>query len=146
MATLLLAQGLCLENREDILLDRHLAEDRFLLRQITHPEPRPFVHRVIGDVVFRKNDPTAIRPDEADNHVESGCLAGAVFAEQTNDLAWPDAQIDAVDDRPPAINLDEIVGDEDFRLFVRRWDGGGGRRRRSFNRRRGYLGGHLSFS
>src|SRR5205085_9941387 len=67
-----------LENRHDILLDRHLSENRFLLRQITHPEPRAFVHREICHVGAGKQDATAVWPNESDNHVKSSRLAGAV--------------------------------------------------------------------
>src|SRR4029453_16629636 len=90
MAAFLFAQGHRLENRENVLFHRHFAEDRLLLRQITHPEPGPFVHRVIGYVVSRENNKAAVWPDETYDHVKGRRLAGAVFAPQTHDLALPD--------------------------------------------------------
>ncbi len=95
------------------MLDRHLAKDRFLLRQITHSEPRPLVHRIIGHVGSGKNDATAVWPNESDNHVEAGRLAGAIWSEQSNDLARARVDVHSIDDRPAAVNFHELVGGQD---------------------------------
>ena len=44
-----------------------------------------------------------VRLDHAAGHAEAGRLAGAVGAQQADDLALIDAEIDAVDDAPRAV-------------------------------------------
>ena len=97
-----------LEDRHEILLDGQLAEDRFLLRQITHAHPRPPVHRVIGDVVPFEDHLAAIRPHQAHDHVKAGRLPGAVRPEQPDDFPALEPDIDPVHHRAAAVNLDEL--------------------------------------
>ncbi len=56
-----------------------------------------------------KTRPT-VRPDEADDHVEAGCLAGAVGTEQADDLSLADLHADAADDLACAVGLSNLVG------------------------------------
>ena len=42
------------EDGADVLLDRETAENRGFLRQIADAEPRPAIHRQIGDVAGRR--------------------------------------------------------------------------------------------
>ena len=81
LSPLVFAQGQSLENRQDVLFHRHLAENRFFLRQISHPEPRPFVHREGGHVLVAKNDAPAIGPNQANDHVKCRGLAGTIGPE-----------------------------------------------------------------
>ena len=46
-----------LQDRQDVLRHGQLAEDRGLLRQVGDPEPRPLVHRQIGDLLLRRGTP-----------------------------------------------------------------------------------------
>ena len=78
----------------DVLLDRHAAEDRGLLRQIAEAHAGALVHRLAGDVLAVEPDLAAVRGDQAGDHVEAGGLAGAVGAEQAGDLAALDVQGD----------------------------------------------------
>ena len=55
--------------------------------------------------------------DEADDHVERGRLARAVLAEQADDFAGAHVDIDAVDDAPSAVLLDQAARlDEERRV------------------------------
>src|SRR5438309_9727492 len=115
-----LAQRQRLQNRHDVLLDCHFAKNRFFLRQITHPEPRALVHWIIGDVGAGKNDAATVWPNESDNHVKGGRLAGAVRAEQADDLAGAGVDIDSINDRAAGINFYELLGGKDMvDLFFR---------------------------
>src|SRR5438132_13179741 len=105
-----LAQRQRLQNRHDVLLDCHFAKNRFFLRQITHPEPRALVHWIIGNVRAGKNDAATVWPNESDNHVKGRRLAGAVRAQQADDLAGAGVDVDSIDDRAAAINFYELVG------------------------------------
>src|SRR5438132_5615050 len=94
-----LAQRQRLQNRHDVLLDRHFAKNRFFLRQITHPEPRALVHWIMGDVGAGKNDAATDWPNEYENHVKGRRLAGPVQAQQLDDLAAAGVDVDSINDR-----------------------------------------------
>ena len=91
------------ENREDILLDGHAAEDRGFLRQIAKTEDRPAVHRQIGDVLAVEEDAPAVRPDQPHDRIEAGRLAGAVGPEQADHFAAMDVERHIVEHRPPVV-------------------------------------------
>src|SRR5438067_3279237 len=88
-ARLALAFGkrLRFQDGEDVFLNRELAKNRLLLRQITHAHPCPFIHWVIRHVFSFKKDAPAIRPHEADDHVKARRFSRAIWSEQANDLA-----------------------------------------------------------
>jgi hypothetical protein len=50
-----------LQHAAHVLLDREAAEDRGLLRQVADAEPRPAIHRQVGDVVPVQGDPAIVR-------------------------------------------------------------------------------------
>ena len=54
-----------LEDRQDVLLDRQLAEHRRLLRQVADALPRPLVHRRLGDVLAVERDLARLRAGSA---------------------------------------------------------------------------------
>ena len=98
-----------LHHGHDILFDSQPPEDRWLLRQIPHAKPRALVHRQAGDVLAVDQDLALIDADEAGDHVEAGGLAGAVGAEQADDLAALEAQADALHDLTLAERLEQPV-------------------------------------
>src|SRR5207237_7760595 len=97
-------------NRVYVYLVNHLAKIQFFLRKITHPEPRALVHWIIGDVGAGKNDAATVWPNESDNHVKGRRLAGAVRAQQPDDLAGAGVDVDSINDRTAAINFYELLG------------------------------------
>ena len=99
-------------DREDVLADGELAEDGLLLRQVAHAEARALIHRLVGGVVAVEEDLAAVRPHEADDHVERGGLARAVGAEQPDDLALADLDVDAVHHRATVIDFLQPAGEE----------------------------------
>ena len=114
MPSFRLAQRQRLENGENVLLDRHLAKDRFFLRQITHAEPGSFVHRIIRHIGSGENDAAAVWPNESDDHVKAGRLAGAIRPEQSDDFTGAHIDSIAVHDRAAAVNFHELLGDENL--------------------------------
>src|SRR5438477_11221040 len=76
--SLVLAQWQGLQNGHDVLFDCHFAKDRFFLGEITHPEPRPFVHGISRHVLAGKDDAPAVWPNESYDHVETRRLPGAI--------------------------------------------------------------------
>src|SRR5690606_22919237 len=76
-----------LENRQNVLLDRQLPEDRRLLREIAYARTGPLVHGSAGQLPIIQIDLPAIRTDQSDDHVERSRLARPVRPEQPHDLA-----------------------------------------------------------
>src|SRR5690606_27599111 len=64
--------GLKLEHRDDVLLDRKLAEDRSFLWQVRQPEPRTAVDRQVSDRSAVELDRAAVGGNQSDDHVEAG--------------------------------------------------------------------------
>src|SRR5665213_1266212 len=121
-----------LEDRADVLLDRETAEDRRFLRQIADAEPRPPVHRQVGDVLAVEVDDSGIGGNEANDDVEAGGLAGAVRPEQPNHLAALHRHVDVAQHHAPLEAFAEptagkplVVGDQPW---TARWRGGRTRR------------------
>ena len=69
--------------------------------------------------VSGENNPAAVWPNETNDHVKAGRLAGAILAQQADDLALPDVQFDPVHDRAAAVDLDQVVRQQDFGVLVR---------------------------
>ncbi len=88
------------------MLDGEFAKDGRLLSQITDAEAGAAVHGEAGDVVLEEMDGAFVGADDADDHVEGGGLAGAVGAEEADDLAGADVNGDAVDDAALVVLLD----------------------------------------
>src|SRR6185437_1360927 len=134
----LLADFAGFQNREDILLDRELAENGGLLGEVANAEASAFVHRQPGDVVLLKLHRALVGFDDAHDHVERRRFAGAVRTEKANDLSGFNAHGHAIDDPALAIGLDQIAGRQE--KFFR--DGGGDRSVRGIFQ----LGFHFSFA
>src|SRR5215470_3585296 len=77
----------------------------------------------MGDVVAIELDLAALGLDQAGDHVERRGLTGAVRPQQTNRLAAPHVEADAVDHPPSAVGLFKVVrGQIALRgLLPRRW-------------------------
>jgi hypothetical protein len=73
--------GARLEDREDVVGDAELAEDRSFLGQVPKPEPGTAMDGEARDVLTIEHDVAVIAADEPDDHVESRRLAGTVRAE-----------------------------------------------------------------
>lgn len=97
-----------LDHRHDIVLDRHAAEDRGLLRQIAQPHAGALVHRLGRDVLAVQPDGAAVRRDQAGDHVETGRLAGPVGPQQARDLAALDVQGDVAHHLPLAEGAGDV--------------------------------------
>src|SRR5581483_6553781 len=108
MAPFRFAQRQRLQNSQDVLFHSHLAKDRFFLRQISHAQPGPFVHRVIGYVGIGKNDPPAVGPDQTHDHVKTRGLPGAVGAEQPDNFAGSHMHVDPVHHGATPVDLDQL--------------------------------------
>src|ERR1700687_1679809 len=103
--------GLRLENRQDVLLDRELTKYRSFLREIADAVlARPQIHRDVGNVVVVDQDSTGVRGDEAHDRVEGRSLTGSVRSKQTNDFALLDAQADPVYNAAVAIGFADFIG------------------------------------
>src|SRR5579883_709185 len=85
------------EHRADIFLDVETAKNRGFLRQIADAKTRALIHRQLCHVVAIELDTPFIGLDQAGHHVEHGCLAGAVGAEQAHRLALTHVQAYASD-------------------------------------------------
>ena len=112
-----------LQDGQDVLLDGELAEDGGFLGQVAHAQPGALVHRQAGDVARLEPDRALVRLDDADDHVEGGGLAGAVRAEQADNLAGRNGDGDAVDHAALAVFFHQLFGGEQLAV------GYGGRRR-----------------
>ena len=104
-----------LEDGHDVFLDRELAEDGRLLREIADAERRALVHRQFADVHIREEYLAGRRVLESHDHVERRRLARAVRPEQPHDLPLLHAQGDTVHDRALLEYLHKI-----FRFDVQR--------------------------
>jgi hypothetical protein len=124
-------QAQSFEHGEDVLLDRHAAEDGRLLRQVADAEARPQIHRQPRDVALAQPDAPAVGALQADDHVEGRRLPRPVRAEQAHHLARLDVQAHAVHHAPPPVRLDETAR--------RQRD-----RRRQTRRARHVIGAHLA--
>src|SRR5437867_3095338 len=100
-----------LQDREQVLLDSHLAEDRGLLRQIRDAGARPAVHRETRQVALSQADRSFVGLDQSHDDREGGRLARAVGSEEPDDLSRRDVDRDAAHDRAAAVGLGETLRD-----------------------------------
>jgi hypothetical protein len=68
------------------------------------------VHGLVADVQVVDQYAALIGLDQADDHVEAGGLAGAVGAEQADDLAAVDRQADVTHDLAAFVALGQVLG------------------------------------
>ena len=84
-----------------MLGDRQPEEEPAALRDVGDPEPCPRARRGAREVDAVEDDPAGHRLDEARDRAQRRRLAGAVRAEQRDDLARADRQVDVADHRRP---------------------------------------------
>ena len=101
-----------LDYGEEILGHGEFAEGGGLLGEVTEAEAGALVHAEFGDLATVESNATAGGGHEADNHVKGGGLAGAVGAEEADDLTGGDVEIDAIDDIAGAEGFDEALRDD----------------------------------
>ena len=75
---LLMRQLRHLEHRHDIILDRELAEDAGLLRQVADAGAGPLIHGVVGNLLIVDIHVALVGHHETGRHIERRRLAGAV--------------------------------------------------------------------
>ena len=81
----------------DVLAHRQRAERVAVLERAREPVPAAAVRRPARDVAALELDRAARRPVEAAEHVDERRLAGAVRADQADDLAAPQLERDAAE-------------------------------------------------
>src|SRR5690606_14400463 len=108
-----------LEHGGDVLLDRELAEDRGLLRQVGQAQAGAAVDRQAPDRPAVELDGAAVGGHEAHDHVEAGRLSRAIGAEQADDLAALDDERDVLDHLAAVVDLHERAAFEPVALRVR---------------------------
>src|SRR5690606_23928354 len=99
-----------LQDGHDVGGDAELADDRGFLRQAAGAAAFPLGHGEMGDILAVDQGVAAVGPDEADDHVEAGSLAGAVGTEQTDHLAAVDLQRDILDHAAGLVGLGQMAG------------------------------------
>src|ERR1700694_5714044 len=104
--------------------ERHVVEERELVKEVHDLEaPRdagldPAVHRQRGDVLAAEHDAPAVGMEEPADQVHHARLARAVGANQRQDLAFLDLEVDLVDGVGLAEGLAQLLGLEE----VHAWD------------------------
>ena len=108
-----------LQHGGDVVLHRHLAKHRGLLRQIADALSGPLVDGVLGDFLAAQEDVAAVGHHEARGHVERGRLAGAVGPQQTHNLPLVNIERNVVHHGTLAIDLHESLAAQfcSFLLF-----------------------------
>ena len=94
-----------LEDGHQVVFDRELLEDARILREVAHARLGTLVHGQARDVPAVEDDLAAVGVDQADRHAEAGGLARPVGAEQADDLAPRDLEVDPVDDLSTPVPL-----------------------------------------
>ena len=80
----------------------HLLEERGELESSDESASGDLVRLETGDALAVEDDRAAGRSEKAAQQIEAGRLAGAVGADQTDDLTLVDGEIDVADGRQPA--------------------------------------------
>ena len=102
----------CFKDRHNIVAYGEPAEHGGFLGQIAEAAICPFVHRSLGDIFIIKEDLAGFTANRPDNHIETGRLAGAVGAKQTNNLTTVDGDGYVPNNRMTAIGFREMFSTE----------------------------------
>ena len=100
-----------LEAHQDVVEHRHACEGEALLEQTAHTYAGDLIRRKVGDVVPQEGDRAAGSREEAADEVEDRGLAGAIGADEAQDLPGVDLEVEALDCREAT----EVLG-ESLRL------------------------------
>ena len=87
----------------EILQHRHAREDAAALRRLHDAEPGHFMRGHGGNIAALEQDVAVSCARTTEDRHHQRCLAGAVAADQRDDLALFDVEIDAVQDRQHAV-------------------------------------------
>ena len=102
-----------LQPEGDVLVDREVREEGVVLEDRVHV---PLVRRQPGDVLALELDQARRRLLEPADHPQGRGLATAGRAEEAEELAVPDLEVDVIDGRRVTESLDDIdQTDVDFR-------------------------------
>ena len=82
---------------QDVVHDAQIAEDAAELERARDPSRRQPFRRKAGDVLPLEADIAGIGPVEPGHEIEQGGLAGAVRADDADQLALGEIEVDAVD-------------------------------------------------
>ena len=96
-----------LEDDLQVLSNSQLAEDTFVLRQISQSQSCSAVKRPAGDVFASEEDLSLGGRDESAGDAKRGGFAGTVGSEQANDFAGIDNKIDTIDGPFARVILDQ---------------------------------------
>ena len=95
-------------DRQEVLLDGELAKHTLLLGEVAHAAVAgPLVHRPVGDLLVVEEHTARVGDHDPAGHAEAGGLAGAVGAEQADDFAGLDVEVDTVDNAAATVVFDE---------------------------------------
>ena len=86
-----------MQTEQDVLEGGHLLEERGELKRPHQPAPGDLMRSQPRDVLAVEDDGAPRRSQEPAQEVEAGRLAGPVGADQADDLALVDGEVDAVD-------------------------------------------------
>jgi hypothetical protein len=100
---------------QDVVEGRQLAEHLGVLERARDTPPRDLMRRQRAQVVAAESDPALRRTVEARDHVEHGRLAGAVGADQREDLPIADLEAEPAQ-RREAAEADREIFDTEHRL------------------------------
>src|SRR3954453_18667286 len=110
----------------EVLEDRHPREDAPPLGRLGDPDLGDRVARQALDVAAVEDDPPGPRRDDARDGPQRRRLAGAVGADQRDDLALVDLERDALQRLDRAVERVDVLDDEDRVVAVRRGGAPGG--------------------
>jgi hypothetical protein len=113
------------QHRADVLFHRQAAEHGRVLRQVRKAHARALVDGHRGDDVAVDLDASGVRGHQADDHVETGGLAGAVGAEQADDFAADHGQGYVLHHGPAVVGLAQAGCAQAALLDARRGGGHG---------------------
>ena len=99
-----------LQDRHDVILHGHLAEDAGFLRKVANTQLCPFVHWVVGDIFIVEKYLAGIGSDKPRSHIESGCLASTIGPQQPDNLALFQANAHIIYHRALAVFLYQMFG------------------------------------
>jgi hypothetical protein len=108
------------EAERDVLADRHMREQRIVLKDDVHV---PLVRRQLRDVPACQEDAPAVRHLEAAQDPERRRLAAAGRTEERHELSGLDREVEPVDGEVPTVALRDVLKEDDRfhqRLLERR--------------------------
>ncbi len=83
-----------MQTRHYICHDREIREENVPLEEPRYPSSRPFVRRQFGNVFTPEVQCAARHRNGTGDQVEDGALAGAIGADNTEDLPFVDVEVE----------------------------------------------------